>query len=379
MKTLRVVLGIWVVPLIAFSCRGDLGADGEAFVQEWTISAEPRLSMDLPVVGYCGIQQTSDGRLVVCDKEHGVLRVYDGGGQQLGSWGGPGDGLGGFRRLLLLGPWQGDSLVALDRFRLAGTVLDENGNAARRFEYAVPENRKSTLEVHGFFPDGAILTTSSLLPSTVGERLEWSLTEGAIVDSTEYGVADEQRYEVLGRDRPGGEYRVAVGNSTYILVPPLANRRLVAVGTSAWATAWTHYLEITVRMRPGHDTRNIVVSSQRVSSPTGQDEAIKSSWVNEGPAESRAHRQRLLDLTEGTGQPPELAGRLLGPGDEVWVAELGTSTIAQRWSIYSSDGLKIGRLTIPQGHRLLQVLEGCVLLASNDGSTVLLHGLRRGV
>ena len=373
---------LWLaLPLCLGSCGRPPGKNPEPPVEEWAISSEPSVSLLLSPDDYCGTVHMGDGRFVVCDKELDALRLFEGGGGSLGVWGGKGENLGEFRILVRISLWDGDSILAVDRFRLSGTVFSANGTPARRFEYAVPHDLSGILETRGILPGGAILSSSTLRPKAPQESLEWALTEGPVPDSVEFGVVDENGYEALGRTSPGGEYRVHGGRSTHLLAPPFGNHRLVAIGASAWATAWSHDLRVTVRARSGHKISSFPVAPLARVPNAAEVEAIRTAWLDDSPEQGLYHRQRLLELTKEEGSPPRIAGLFMGPGDEVWLTGPTIPGTDASWRIYTGEGELCGRLSVPEGLTLLEVLEGHVVFASKETHTVQVHeveGLRAG-
>ncbi|MCY4398896.1 MAG: hypothetical protein OXE96_06045 [Gemmatimonadetes bacterium] len=74
-----------------------------------------------------------DGRIVVANGGTEEVRVFDGDGHHLTTWGGEGDGPGEFRSLAHVAPWPGDSIAAWYSGRLGIAVFDYDGNFGRSF------------------------------------------------------------------------------------------------------------------------------------------------------------------------------------------------------------------------------------------------------
>ncbi len=85
----------------------------------WRISAEPvvtigRAEGDEPYLLHIvrDALRLADGRVVVLNNGTQELRVFDGDGTHLATWGGRGEGPGEFRSLAAIEPWRGDSIAA---------------------------------------------------------------------------------------------------------------------------------------------------------------------------------------------------------------------------------------------------------------------------
>jgi hypothetical protein len=74
--------------------------------------------------------------------------------------------------------------------------------------------------------------------------LSWG---GARTDSAEYHLVDKEASRFLGRFPPGGGHKVRMSETEGVVeTPPLANRRLTAVGDSQWYVAWSDAYDVAV-------------------------------------------------------------------------------------------------------------------------------------
>ena len=76
-----------------------------------------------------------DGRIVVANSGTSELRVFNGSGTHVSTWGGEGEGPGEFSWLRAIEPWPGDSILAWYGPRRDISVFDADGNYGRSFTF----------------------------------------------------------------------------------------------------------------------------------------------------------------------------------------------------------------------------------------------------
>ncbi len=80
---------------------------------EWTVSIGDREGDDPYLLHQVmDAMRLPDGRIVVANGGDGELRVFDGSGTHVATWGGRGEGPDEFEYLSLVEPWPGDSIIA---------------------------------------------------------------------------------------------------------------------------------------------------------------------------------------------------------------------------------------------------------------------------
>ena len=104
----------------------------------WRIGAEPAVTVgraegDEPYLlnRVTDALRLADGRILVLNNGTQELRVFDGNGTHLATWGGRGEGPGEFRSLAAIEPWRGDSIASWYGPRRGVTLFDENGSFGR--------------------------------------------------------------------------------------------------------------------------------------------------------------------------------------------------------------------------------------------------------
>ena len=106
----------------------------------WRIGPEPTMSIgklegEEPYLLHWagGVARLSDGRIMVGNYGSSEVRMFDGSGGHMASWGGQGEGPGEFMSLSHVAPWPGDSIVAWYSSGLGISVFDSDGNYGRSF------------------------------------------------------------------------------------------------------------------------------------------------------------------------------------------------------------------------------------------------------
>ena len=81
-----------------------------------------------------------DGQIVVANSGTSELRVFNGSGTHVSTWGGEGEGPGEFSWLRAFEPWPGDSLLAWYGPRRDISVFDADGNYGRSFTFGTNDD-----------------------------------------------------------------------------------------------------------------------------------------------------------------------------------------------------------------------------------------------
>lgn len=105
-----------------------------------------------------GVARLRDGRIVVADRGVDVLRFFDETGSFLYAVGGRGDGPSEYRSIHLLRKMASDSLIIVDQEGARITVLDPEGQQARRYRMATSAGEVLPIPAWGVFADGTQLT-----------------------------------------------------------------------------------------------------------------------------------------------------------------------------------------------------------------------------
>jgi hypothetical protein len=107
---------------------------------------------------------------------------------------------------------------------------------------------------------------------------------------------------------------------------------------------------------------------------------LNRRFIDEAETEYfRDARIRIVDMVNDGGRLPAIWELMAGPGNELWIGELGQEEGgALEWSVFDDHGRLVGRVTTPPGLALLSVGEQHILAGTTDGSFVGVYELRRG-
>lgn len=176
----------------------------------WTIGPEPAVSIGVfdgqePYMLYGALDGTRlpDGRIVVANRGTGELRVFDGDGQYLATWGREGEGPTDFASLVKVEKWPGDSIMAWYTGAMGMAVYDSAGEFGRTFVLqsgaGVPWRRPRPLAAH---QDGTILAVKAPEDADTAVVEVWD-GEGAL--SASLGTHDAAEVIVTTNER-GSKY-----------------------------------------------------------------------------------------------------------------------------------------------------------------------------
>lgn len=297
-----------------------------------------------------------DGRIVVANSGTNELRVFDGAGVHLATWGREGEGPGEFMDLIGVDTWPGDSLVAWESPRGAISVFDSRGTFGRSFVLEsgarpAPTPRGTTrsrrdrpLEPRAVLGDGSILGRAG---EVTGEgyrrsRETYRLRQPGTAPPVEFGT------------HPGGESYLALMNG----MPVLGN---LPFGRSLWEAEWgelviitpdDHY-EIRAYERTTGALARIVRREYENRAPTREEvgEALEAALERAGLT-----GQRLETARQGYGDMPLVeqfpAFRMLltDPLGYLWVREAtlpGIDRPAPLWTVFNPEGRAMGFIETP--------------------------------
>ena len=154
---------------------------------DWRIGPEPAVSIgelegEEPYLLHLAMDATrlSDGRIVVVNAGTRQLRVFDGSGTHVATWGGEGEGPGEFGEVSSIAPLRDDSVIAWGRWDATMTVFDRGGKFARRL--LLDRSRIEQMPFH-FTPlsvtrDGSILASQDLRPLDSAAAEVWDAEGG---------------------------------------------------------------------------------------------------------------------------------------------------------------------------------------------------------
>ncbi|MCY4399406.1 MAG: 6-bladed beta-propeller [Gemmatimonadetes bacterium] len=305
-----------------------------------------------------------DGRIVVANSGTNELRVFDGAGVHLATWGREGEGPGEFMDLTGVDTWPGDSLVAWDSRSRSISVLGAGGMFGRSFVLeagarpapaprgATRSRRDRPLELRVVLDDGSIL---GRIGEVTGEgyrrsRETYLLRRADTASPVEFGT------------HPGQESYLAFMNG----MPVLGN---LPFGRSLWEAEWGELVvitpddeyEIRAYERTTGALARIVRREYDNRPPTREevDEALDAALERAGLT-----GQRLEMARQGYGDMPLVerfpAFRMLltDPLDHLWVREAtlpGIDRPAPLWTVFDPEGRALGFIETPDGLTVFEI------------------------
>ncbi len=322
----------------------------------WRIGQEPTVSIGAVVGDEAYLLHRvsdavvlPDGRIVVANSGTNELRVFDGAGVHLATWGREGEGPGEFMDLTGVDTWPGDSLVAWDSRSRSISVLDAGGMFGRSFVLGAGTR---PVELRVVLDDGSIL---GRIGEVTGEgyrrsRETYLLRRADTASPVEFGI------------HPGQESYLAFMNG----MPVLGN---LPFGRSLWEAEWGELViitpddeyEIRAYERTTGALARIVRREYDNRPPTREevDEALGAALERAGLT-----GQRLEMARQGYGDMPLVeqfpAFRMLltDPLDHLWVREAtlpGIDRPAPLWTVFDPEGRALGFIETPDGLTVFEI------------------------
>ncbi len=310
--------------------------------------------------------QLSDGRIVVANRGSQEVRVFDGAGVHLATWGRRGEGPGEFNSLVAVADWQGDSLIAWYSQRERLSVFDLDGNFGRTMIPGDPADGRDTPEE--VLADGTILV-SRFSPGGTG------LGDGLARPERLHDIVDAEGGLIasLGAS-PGSESYISTsGNMATIMTIPFAR----AARTGVWAGRFVVAANDDYQIRAFGPTGALDLIVRRdhaliAPAPAHLDAYIERQ-VAARPPEERVERRRALreqlaevPMPETLPAFDEIMADALG---HLWVQEYdlpGEDRANPLWTVFDPEGRVLGFVETPSGLRIYEIGEDYILGRATD-------------
>ena len=330
----------------------------------WRIGPEPAVSIGVfegedPYMLYGALDATRlpDGRIVVANRGTGELRVFDGDGHYLATWGREGEGPTDFASLVKVEKWPGDSIVAWYTGAMGMAVYDSAGKFGRTFVLqsgaGVPWRRPRPLAAH---QDGAILAVKAPEDADTAVVEVWD-GEGALSASLGTHAAAEV---IVTTNERGSKY----------LSWKAYGRQLV---TGFWAdhvvASPTSYYEIRAFRMDGTLSR-IVRRDHVPRSPTEADRApfVEEQLSNyEGldiPEAVVEQARQEFETTPFADYFPAFSSVIGDAVGHLWVEEYKYprgDRPGTLWTVFDPEGHALGFVKTPEGLEVYEIGEDYIL------------------
>ena len=348
----------------------------------WQIGSEPTVSIgerdgDEAYMLYfpSSFFRFPDGMIVVANRGTEEVRVFDGLGTHLTTFGGEGDGPSEFVSLMDVAPWPGDSILAWDSRDYGISIFDADGNYGRTF----------------FLHSGADHPRNG--PRPVAARLDGTILS---VDEQSYGAhgidpaspvtADSARVEIWDGV---GERLADIGNQrdeevSFVTHPGGRGGEYVTDAYSGEfvVATWGDFVvagpnkpyEIRAFRTDGALAR-IVRLEHEPRSPTEADQQIYVDGVTGGsnneprtgppiPVELLDLRRQFFESVPLAEHFPAFSAVLGDDTGHLWVREYdypqeeGTAPL---WTVFDPNGRVLGYVETPEGLRIQRIGEDYVM------------------
>ncbi|MDZ7778352.1 MAG: hypothetical protein U5R14_00155 [Gemmatimonadota bacterium] len=328
------------------ACGDPADRSSAAGPETWTVAAEPvlRIGEQDGEAAYLfdrvsAVRLLDDGGVVVADRRHAEIRVYDEEGVHLTSMGGPGEGPGEFEVISYLTIHPPDTLLAYDgfayrttRFLLDGTLA---GNRPIRPENGAPEMYLGT------YADGDAAIASLIPPPRGGTEV--------IPDRMSIGRYDQDGSRVAELTVADGIRRA--GGAVVIPFSPYLHARMLRDS-----------IYYTDGLKPALfvlDDEGNVARTIELPIPRPDHEAAWNTLHRE--LEARDETSWLDDVTpEIEAEPvPTIAEVVFDADERIWVKHYEPRTDAMhlrrglpsggRWTVVRPDGEILAHVDLPEG------------------------------
>ncbi len=327
----------------------------------WQIGTEPAVSIgeregEDPYLLFSASDATklSDERIVLVNAGSRELRVFDGAGVHVATWGGSGEGPSEFPvSISRIDRLPGDSVIVWSPEYPVLTVLDPTGNAVRRIHLKkrqpdLPADRIVPVAVLG---NGSILV-STMLGFTTGEAVLVELrdAEGEFMSSLGTHPGMERHYDL----DTFTVYEMVFGRS---LIRQPWGRGIVITPTNRY--------EIKVFAQDGSLTR-IVRRDHVLRTPTAThvEGYIEARVARFADPEARERERRGFELVPVGEYLPSFASVMADALGYLWVEEFeppGEELPNVLWTVFDPDGSMLGFVETPEELEVYEIGENYVL------------------
>ena len=330
----------------------------------WRIGPEPAVSIGVfegeePYMLYGALDATRlrDDRIVVANRGTDELRVFDGQGNYLATWGREGEGPTDFRSLADVEKWPGDSIMAWYTGAMGMAVYDSAGEFGRTFVL------RSQQALGWLRPRPAAARTDGTLLSTRDvEDLDSAIVEIWDADGVMSGS--------LGA-HPAEEIIITEGEGGTRYLSRLAYSRQLVTGTWGDLVVASHTSYYEIRAFGGDGTLERIVSRDHVlRSPTEVDrepfvEEQLSNYEGLDIPEAVVEQARQeFETTPFADYFPAFSSVLGDAVGHLWVEEYKyplEDRPGALWTVFDPEGQALGFVETPEGLEVYEIGEDYIL------------------
>ena len=336
----------------------------------WELSQQPLVDIggqagdpDYELYRVSGAVRLPDGRIVIANSGSGEMRFYDETGTHLLDAGREGEGPGEFSVISWVSRYRGDSIAAYDIRLMRVSVFDAEGQFGRSFPVRGMDasGRGRAL---GVFDDGSVLVAAVVMTApddgSEGFRQKVPLytvnPEGESGDSMCTSPGDEMFVYSAGS--------TTQGPSLVFFGPPMFARTTeYAIHGNRFYVAASDCYEVRVHERGG-ELQSMVRRQHDLIAVTDADIAAmrEERLGGDVPPGMRQTMVDVLDATPIRETMPAYDGVLVDRIGNLWVEEYRRpGDTVPRWTVFDTQGVMLGSLTVPDRFEILDVGDDYVL------------------
>ena len=303
-----------------------------------------------------------DGRIVVVNSGTSELRVFNGSGTHVSTWGREGEGPGEFSWLRAVEPWPGDSIVAWYGPRRDISVFNADGNYGRSFTFEtndddpglwalVPEAATRNGLIFAMHDPHLLITVTAEVRDAEGRLLSslgsYPGQEMAMVTAT---MADAILFSVrLPR---------ATWDDLFVIGPTDRYELKAFAGDGTLARI----------VRRGHEPRAVT----RAHIDAYAEEKLSSypaEWTETEIESYQAEERQRYRVAPVVEHFPAFASLVADALDHLWVEEYefpGEERPGVLWTVFDPEGRVLGLVETPEGLEILEIGEDYILGQATD-------------
>lgn len=324
----------------------------DATGEEWTLQQPPVLEVGRSEGQGAGSDlfgavahavRLSNGSVAVADRHAQEIRIFDGDGEHVHTFGRPGEGPGEFTNLWSIAELAGDTIAAIDPRGGRVSLFDASGGFGRSFP--IPRlPGASAPNVVGWLADGILLI----------ETLTRSPSRDTRDQSTHFLYAVDRHGEILGTL---GEFAGSPLGSNGLAMGFASRAEFAAGGSVAWVGQSARF-ELVAHDRTGAVRR--IVRLERVARAVTAEETAEAQAAVErslqgasGPAV-----ERIL-ATEYASHHPVHGGLLTDRAGNLWVERYRSHLLEdpgqREWDVFDGEGRQAGYLVTPSNFQITDI------------------------
>lgn len=313
-----------------------------------------------------GVRLLADGHVAVASEGHRQVRLYDGSGRLVRSWGRDGEGPGEYVSLELLSAGPGDTLVTWDFIAGRMSLLPARGGASRFVTLPRGEGGATGLWLAGRLAGGATVLRSAVAPPP-------GAASGMTRDSVAFFLAGGDGSAPVPLARVAGKPSFQVADErgvTGYAVPFTADAQVAVAGDSVFLGAGD---SLDVRVYGPAGLRRVIRAPVRGGEVAPRETAAFAEELRRAAPPGSPARRRIDTFLENVVMPSTRPahGRLMVADDgALWARVPAAAGTPERWNVFDAGGTWLGEVAMPPGFAAADVRGGRVAGVHTDADGI---------